>query len=338
MFDKIYYDQIWGTIHRHDYCESLANQLISKYGKCRILDIGTGCGELVRILREKGCDAWGIDVSDYAIDNSCCKEYVRKGDIRDIPFGDNRFDLIHSQGVWGYFPEADVDKAWSECRRAGKHQEHNIDVDDYDETHAYTLFKSREWWNNKLSEPKILIGSCTHQLKEYSLQRWIDNVKSFTYPNVEIFVVDNSPTEDLTNKYKSQIPIVHIDVDQSPQFWHNRITKSMAIIQEKFLAGNYYKWFNLECDVIPPKNIIEFMLEWGKDTDWISHCYPNREGSNKDVQQGIGCSMLSRKLVESFDYKQADSPDAWLWECVRKSGKFKTMELWQYINIQHLRS
>jgi hypothetical protein len=31
-FDKKYYDDIWGTVHRHEYCESLANSLISKHG------------------------------------------------------------------------------------------------------------------------------------------------------------------------------------------------------------------------------------------------------------------------------------------------------------------
>ena len=57
-FDKAYYEGIWGTVHRHDYCESSANQLVQKHGKVRILDIGTGCGYLVKCLRNLGVDAW----------------------------------------------------------------------------------------------------------------------------------------------------------------------------------------------------------------------------------------------------------------------------------------
>lgn len=185
---------------------------------------------------------------------------------------------------------------------------------------------------------KILVACPIHECKEYSFQRWIDNVKSFTYPFFDIFVVDNSPNEDFINRYKDQIPMVHISgLNQDGNYYHERITQSMAVIQKYFLAGNYNRWFNLECDLIPPKDIIEFLLYWGRDSDWISHCYPNREGSNNDVQQGIGCSMLSRAIIESFDYEKADSPDAWLWEEVRKADKFQTMELWQYVPISHLR-
>ena len=60
VFDKNYYDTIWPeqSVHRHEHCENLANSLIQKYGRVKILDIGTGCGFLVKLLREKGCDAW----------------------------------------------------------------------------------------------------------------------------------------------------------------------------------------------------------------------------------------------------------------------------------------
>ena len=336
MFDKNYYNKIWQTVHRHDYCESLADRLISKYGKVRFLDVGTGCGELVRVLREKGCDAWGTEVSDYALENSCDKEHVKYGDVRSLPFQNNSFDVVHSLGLWGYFPEDDIQKAIGECKRIGKNQEHNIDYDDYIPEHQYLVIKPKEWWDKQFAIPKILVACPVHEVKEYSFQRWIDNVKSFTYPNFEIFVVDNSPTLDFMQRYESQISMVHIDVIPEADY-HRKITDSMAVIQKKFLTGDYYKWFNLECDVIPPKNMIELMLEWGKNTDWISHCYPMRrsEGQPTDVQQGIGCSMLSRPLVASVDYKMADSPDAWLWENVRKS-KFTTMELWNYVSVEHL--
>ena len=75
-FGKEYFDSIWGTVHRHDYCSYWADRLINEFGKCRILDAGTGCGYLVKLLREKGCDAWGIDSSEYAITNTCAPGYV----------------------------------------------------------------------------------------------------------------------------------------------------------------------------------------------------------------------------------------------------------------------
>ncbi len=211
MFDKKYFEDIWGTVHRHDYADSLADSLVSKYGKGRFLDIGAGCGILVKALRERGCDAWGMEVSDYALENSCCPDFVRKGDVRDIPFASG-FDVIHSNGLWEYVPEQDVKKAWSECKRVGKIQHHNIDTlnDQAEWSKDFITHKSQEWWDNQFY-PKVLIGTPTHITKEYSFQQWLDNIKSFTYPNFDILVVDNSPDEELVNRWKDKVNIKHID-------------------------------------------------------------------------------------------------------------------------------
>ncbi len=186
---------------------------------------------------------------------------------------------------------------------------------------------------------QILVGTSVHRCKEYSFQRWIDRVKELTYPGVaNILAVDNSADDYMVDKYGAQVPMLHlIGMDQSPQAAHRRITRSMVAIQKTFLAGDYTHWFNLECDVIPPVDIIETMLYWGRDSDWIAFSYPNRD-SPSDCQQGIGCALLSRRLLEAFDLNEADSPDAWLWEKVRKSNRFRTAEFWQYADVQHLAS
>jgi len=341
-FDKKYYDDIWGNlggVHRHDYCESLANRLISTYGKCRILDLGCGCGELVRVLREKGCVAFGIDVSEYAVANS--HGNVLLGDVRDLPFKDNSFDVVHSQGLWGYFPKEDIARAWSECLRVGKFQEHNIDTNPAPEEHKYLFIESREWWNEQLKVPKILVTCPTHQVKEYCFQEWIDNVKNLTYPNYDILVVDNSPDDSYVKKWGNQVPMLHIDYDQDPQKMGNRICASMAVVQQHFLKGNYTHWMNIETDNIPPKDVIETLLKYGQDADWISHCYKALP-TGDTVQQGIGCSLLSRRLMTDFDWSKADdTPDSELWNFakpkMRESDKYKTVELWNIMFVDHLK-
>ncbi|TSD02456.1 MAG: hypothetical protein Athens071424_52 [Parcubacteria group bacterium Athens0714_24] len=184
---------------------------------------------------------------------------------------------------------------------------------------------------------RILVTCPVHECKEYSFQKWIDAVKSLTYPNYEIFVVDNSPSLDFMNRYKDQVPMEHIEVDQSIPV--NRITKSMEVIRQKFLKGDYDRWFNIECDVIAPPNTIEVFLENGKGVDWIGHAYPTR-GSDQKLQSssGIGCSMFTKKLMENYNFDEADreSPDCWLWDRVRGDRRFKTMELWNYLETKHL--
>lgn len=340
IFNKGYYKDIWGTVHRHDYCENLAIQLINKYGKVRILDIGTGCGFLVKTLRDKGCDAWGLEISDYALQNSCSPGYIIKGDMRDIPFKDHAFDVVHSQGVWEYIPEDDIQKAYLECTRVGQIQHHNIDYlgSGLGEKDFITA-KPKEWWDTQLKFPKVLVACPNHQVKEYAFQRWIDNVKNLTYPNYDILVVDNSPNDDFLYKWQDQVPMCRIDTKGIEQLMVMRLNLSYERIRLAFLHGDYDRLMIIESDVIPPKNIIEFMLQWGKNTDWISHAYPV-QGGTEDAEQGIGCSLFTRRLMENFNFKDfADNytSDGGLWMRVRPDGRFKTMELWSFIKIQHLK-
>jgi hypothetical protein len=339
-FNKSYYDQIWGTVHRHDYCESLANELIAKFNPKSVLDIGTGCGELVRVLREKGVEAYGLEISEYAVANS--HGNVILGSVTDIPFKNGQFDLVYSQGLWEYVAEADIDRAWAECLRVGKHQEHNIDTltDTAEWSADFVTHESSEWWAQKLKQPKVLVACPTHLVKDYAMQRWIDNVKALSYPHYDILLVDNSPNGEMVEKYGDQVPMIKLDTTGIEGRAITRINRSMELIRQHFLEGDYTHWMDIEIDVIPQKDVIELFL--GYKGDWISHAYPARGDDISLAQQGIGCSLLSRRLLENFDWKDAEdntTPDGWLWDRVRPHAyDYPTTELWGYLTIEHLAS
>lgn len=346
-FDKKYYDDIWGHIggvHRHDYTESLANRLVQQYGRVRILDCGTGCGHLVKLLREKGCDAWGFDVSDYALENCCAPGFVVKAHASKLPFADNSFDVVHSNGLFGY--DEDVQSIWKELNRVGKIQDHNIDCNDNIPEHQLIIIKPREWWDEQLKpillSPKVLVTCPTYDGKAYCFDEWIKMAKNLTYPNYDIFVVDNSKTEDFYNKYKDQIPMAHLTFrpDEKNDGMY-RVCKSMAKVREHFLAGDYTHWVNIEADNIPPPDIIETMFKYsGGDADWVEHAYPALPGSATLVQ-GIGCGLLSRRLMEDFDWGDNriadDSPDSELWNWIQKHPEYKTVELWYITDVKHMK-
>jgi SAM-dependent methyltransferase len=71
-------------------------------GTDRVLDIGTGTGANLRMLRDLGFgDVTGLDTSDVAISYCASKGLgtVRKGDICALPFADGSFDAVLATDV-----------------------------------------------------------------------------------------------------------------------------------------------------------------------------------------------------------------------------------------------
>lgn len=342
VFNRQYYDSVWGSVHRHDYCEYWAERIIHEHRPRRVLDIGTGCGFLVKTLREKGVEAWGIDSSDYAIANCCAPGYILKSSVTDIPFADDFFDVVFSNGLWEYLTLDEIAKGSDEIWRVGRRQIHNIDHDKCDFREDFVTWKPLEWWDEQLSAPKVLVSCPTHESKEYAHQAWIDMAKSLDYPNYEIFVVDNSPTPDCYNRWKDKIPMAYLSPDPS---WDQcmRMGRSMEIARQKFLDEGFRYWFNVEIDVIPESSILKVLLKNGKGADWIAHVYPAR-GETQESSSGIGCSMWSRRLIEDFPFETMGDHighcvDAYFWhKCVfPQSHKYPTRELWGHAYMKHLK-
>lgn len=183
---------------------------------------------------------------------------------------------------------------------------------------------------------KILVACSTNVVKAYSLQRWIDNVKKFTYPNFDILIVDTSETDEYIKQYYGQVPIERLSTFYPQE--SRRMCEGMEHIRQYFLKRDYKWWFSVESDIVPPSNAIELLLEWGRDSDWISHAFPLKDKPNEEVEQGIGCSILSRKLLEGNTWAGFNaSPDGHLWNLVRLSGKYRTLEMWNFMKVLHLK-
>jgi len=150
MFDKRFYDFIYGSIHHHEYAENRAAELIKMYGTGPSLEIGCGCGILVDELRRQGAEAYGIDISEYAM-SEACSEFVAQADAREIPFPDGRFDLVHSWAVFGYNDEKGTRQMIDEVNRVGRKQYHTIDFQQkMPYSHGYVFMKPRDWWDERI--------------------------------------------------------------------------------------------------------------------------------------------------------------------------------------------
>ena len=90
----------------------------------KILDIGCGKAFLLYeiSLIVPGVEVVGIDISEYAIENSKTeiKNCLQVGNATDLPFDDNSFDLVFSITTLHNLHAYDLDKALREMERVGK--------------------------------------------------------------------------------------------------------------------------------------------------------------------------------------------------------------------------
>lgn len=107
--------------------EKVAKAMADHYGikaGDKILDVGCGKGFLLYdfTLVVPGVEVYGIDISQYAIDNS--KEEIRDrltvGSATRLPWPDQHFDLVYSLNTLHNLRCYDLDKALREIERVAK--------------------------------------------------------------------------------------------------------------------------------------------------------------------------------------------------------------------------
>ncbi|MEK6856860.1 MAG: hypothetical protein AABX49_02485 [Nanoarchaeota archaeon] len=179
---------------------------------------------------------------------------------------------------------------------------------------------------------KILVGCPTSDYHEYALGEYVEAIKSFTYPDYDLQLVDNSKDNLYLNKLKS----LNLATIKGP--WHEeareRIVASRNILRQKVLDENYDYFLSLEQDVIPPKNVIEKLLEhkkrvvtgiyfnyinakegielapvvWSKvnmEKEERFFLRPNQlnKGLLKIAVSGLGCILIHRSVLEKIKFR-----------------------------------
>jgi len=109
---------------------------------------------------------------------------------------------------------------------------------------------------------KILVGSPVNEMYDYCLEEYLKAIKSFTYKNHDVLLVDNSKGNNFYNKLKSMhIPVIKGNYFKEPR---DRMIHSRNLLRQKAIDGSYDFFLNIDQDVIPPKDIIERMLQHKK--------------------------------------------------------------------------
>src|SRR5688572_16301633 len=123
-FDEDYYLRQVGRPYVKDavwlrFFTAIADRIVSGIAPRRVLDAGCGPGLLVEQLRDRGVEAYGFDISSYAIAHvpEAVKPFCWRATVTDELRED--YDLIVCQEVFPHVSPADADAAIANfCRHS----------------------------------------------------------------------------------------------------------------------------------------------------------------------------------------------------------------------------
>ena len=109
--------------------------------------------------------------------------------------------------------------------------------------------------------PKVLVGIVTYEGKHYIFPKCYEAVKSFSYPNYDWVIIDNSES---TKYYHKLRRLDYKNVKHIKREEHSRdtLSKSQNYIRQIAVDEGYDYVLFVESDLIPPTGIIERLMAY----------------------------------------------------------------------------
>ncbi len=111
---------------------------------------------------------------------------------------------------------------------------------------------------------KVLVGCPTYDGKRYCLQKYVEGLKSLTYPDKDILLVDNS-ADTLFHDELTALVIPVVRAGNKLATPRDKVIHCRNILRQKVLDGDYDYFLSLEADVVPPPGVIEHFIAHRKD-------------------------------------------------------------------------
>jgi hypothetical protein len=183
--------------------------------------------------------------------------------------------------------------------------------------------------------PRVLLATPTASVKDYCLKEWASYVKSLTYPNLDIFLIDNSLDPEhykvILKHGLNCVPYIRTKGQEPRDF----MTECSNIIRDKVINEKYDFLMSLESDIFTHPNIIEHLLSFRKNVVGLSYfiqqtyfsrlipfeiedfgflritqttpqdkAFMSADGKLKPVYQlGLGCILIHRSVLEKIKFR-----------------------------------
>lgn len=165
--------------HWLGFFRGIAEQIVSLFHPSSVLDAGCAFGMLVEALRDLGVDAYGIDISEFALSQARedIRPYLRQGSLAD-PF-DRRYDLVISIEVLEHLTAADIPQAVKNIANATDTLVFSSTPDDYKEATHISIRPPEQWSadfarHGLLRDPDVEIAFITPWAGVYRRQEHLD--------------------------------------------------------------------------------------------------------------------------------------------------------------------
>lgn len=208
---------------------------------------------------------------------------------------------------------------------------------------AFNREKTMELETNK--EIKVLVGVPVSELYDYCFDEFIHGLKSLTYKNKDVLLIDTSRNENYYKRFEREgLKVIRIPYHRKTR---ERVTRAHNLLRKEVLEKGYDYLLNLDQDVIPPADAIERLSSHKKkivmglyfghhfveqlneqrimpfawnftenknefgDVRYINPEETFEPGLIKIAFTGAGCMFIHRSVLERIKFRYDDKYDAW---------------------------
>jgi predicted TPR repeat methyltransferase len=140
------------------------------------VDYGCAKGFLVNALRIVGCDAWGEDISEYAVEN--CHPNVR--DYVSLP-NDKQYDLLICKDVLEHVEVEDIPSVLQKFKKKSKQfffviplgDDDRFRIREYEVDITHVTKKDEEWWIKMFESQGLELVKFSYSLGSIK-EKWIE--------------------------------------------------------------------------------------------------------------------------------------------------------------------
>jgi SAM-dependent methyltransferase len=150
LYGSYYYSHDCGVPYERNehwmtFFGEIADNIIRDLHPASVLDAGCGMGFLVEALRNRGIEAWGVDVSGYAISqvHESVRDYCSVSSLSE-PFS-RRYDLITCIEVVEHIPAAEIDAVMANLCQATDRLLLSTSPHDYAEATHVNVRQPQDW-------------------------------------------------------------------------------------------------------------------------------------------------------------------------------------------------